>query len=288
MCGARSARFQPALRARAAGEARARPRRRRRAGRRDDLRADAGARARAGRVRTQARRGARAVDRAARPRRTPPTCAGLRRELAPVTSAMIATEPLTADVWAELGWQGCETILDGRNLYTYVQRTADGRIALGGRGDPYVFGSGTAREQPPSASRRRAPARARARSLRRRRGGCRGVARSSRREPHVAAGRRARSGDELRLGRRLRGRRRRRIESRRAHAPRPHPRPRHRAHAPALGRCRSSAQWEPEPFRYAGIHAVHKLLAAADRRELRTGKPSVFARVAGVISGSGH
>ena len=45
--------------------------------------------------------------------------------------------------------------------------------------------------------------------------------------------------------------------------------------------------WEPEPFRYAGIHAVHKLLGLADSRELRTGKPSVFARVAGAISGRG-
>src|SRR5206468_2634871 len=47
---------------------------------------------------------------------------GLRRQLAPVTSAMIATEPLSPDVWAELGWDGCETMLDGRNLYTYLQR----------------------------------------------------------------------------------------------------------------------------------------------------------------------
>ncbi len=46
--------------------------------------------------------------------------------------------------------------------------------------------------------------------------------------------------------------------------------------------------WEPEPLRYVGIHAVHKLLGAADRRELRTGRPSVFARVAGTISGRGH
>ena len=47
-------------------------------------------------------------------------------------------------------------------------------------------------------------------------------------------------------------------------------------------------RWEPEPFRYAGIHAVHKLLGVADRRELRTGKQSVFIRVAGTISGRGR
>jgi hypothetical protein len=46
--------------------------------------------------------------------------------------------------------------------------------------------------------------------------------------------------------------------------------------------------WEPEPFRWLGIHAVHKLLGAADRRELETGKESLFAGVAGTISGRGH
>ena len=47
-------------------------------------------------------------------------------------------------------------------------------------------------------------------------------------------------------------------------------------------------RWEPEPFRYLGIHGVHRLLGAADSRELRTGKESLFARVAGTISGRGH
>ena len=30
---------------------------------------------------------------------------------------------------------------DGRRLFIYSQRTADDRIALGGRGHPYMFGS---------------------------------------------------------------------------------------------------------------------------------------------------
>jgi hypothetical protein len=47
-------------------------------------------------------------------------------------------------------------------------------------------------------------------------------------------------------------------------------------------------RWEPEPFRYLGIHGVHKLLGAADAREARSGQPSLFARVAGTISGRGH
>jgi glycine/D-amino acid oxidase-like deaminating enzyme len=54
---------------------------------------------------------------------------------------MIATEPLPAAFWNEVGWAGRETVTDGRNLIIYAQRTADDRIALGGRGAPYHFGS---------------------------------------------------------------------------------------------------------------------------------------------------
>ncbi len=38
---------------------------------------------------------------------------------------------------------GCETLSDGRHLIIYAQRTADDRIAFGGRGAPYHFGSRT-------------------------------------------------------------------------------------------------------------------------------------------------
>ncbi|HET7481450.1 MAG TPA: FAD-dependent oxidoreductase, partial [Actinomycetota bacterium] len=41
------------------------------------------------------------------------------------------------------GWGRCETITDGRHLLIYAQRTADDRIALGGRGAPYHYGSST-------------------------------------------------------------------------------------------------------------------------------------------------
>ena len=59
----------------------------------------------------------------------------------PLNSSMIVTEPLPAATWAELGWDGCETIHDAAHAYVYLQRTADGRIAIGGRGVPYRFGS---------------------------------------------------------------------------------------------------------------------------------------------------
>jgi glycine/D-amino acid oxidase-like deaminating enzyme len=67
---------------------------------------------------------------------------GLRRALLPMNSHMIVTEPLPAAAWEEIGWNGAETLGDEAHAYMYAQRTADGRIALGGRGVPYRFGSG--------------------------------------------------------------------------------------------------------------------------------------------------
>jgi glycine/D-amino acid oxidase-like deaminating enzyme len=73
---------------------------------------------------------------------------GKHRALLPMNSSMIVTEPLDAALWERIGWTGAETVLDGSHLYTYSQRTADGRIAIGGRGVPYRFGSRTDREGP--------------------------------------------------------------------------------------------------------------------------------------------
>ena len=68
---------------------------------------------------------------------------GLRRALLPMNSHMIVTEPLDSAVWQEIGWEGSETLSDEAHAYMYAQRTADGRIALGGRGVPYRFASAT-------------------------------------------------------------------------------------------------------------------------------------------------
>ncbi|MGW3913260.1 NAD(P)/FAD-dependent oxidoreductase [Streptomyces sp. NPDC005070] len=68
---------------------------------------------------------------------------GQKRTWLPMNSSMIATEPLTDGQWAEIGWEGRETLGDMAHAYMYAQRTADGRIALGGRGVPYRFGSRT-------------------------------------------------------------------------------------------------------------------------------------------------
>lgn len=66
---------------------------------------------------------------------------GLRRAMVPVYSLVIATEPLPAPVWDEIGLRDRETFTDLRNLVVYGQRTADGRLVFGGRGAPYHFGS---------------------------------------------------------------------------------------------------------------------------------------------------
>ena len=68
---------------------------------------------------------------------------GLRRAWLPMNSSLIVTEPLDAAVWAGIGWENRATLGDMAHAYMYAQRTADDRIAIGGRGVPYRFGSRT-------------------------------------------------------------------------------------------------------------------------------------------------
>ncbi len=67
---------------------------------------------------------------------------GHARRMVPIYSLMIATEPLPDSVWEEIGLHDRPTFNDGRHMVIYGQRTADGRLAFGGRGAPYHFGSG--------------------------------------------------------------------------------------------------------------------------------------------------
>jgi glycine/D-amino acid oxidase-like deaminating enzyme len=69
------------------------------------------------------------------------TLDGERRRLIPVYSLIIATEPLPAAVWEQIGLRRRETFSDHRHLIIYGQRTADDRLVFGGRGAPYHFGS---------------------------------------------------------------------------------------------------------------------------------------------------
>jgi glycine/D-amino acid oxidase-like deaminating enzyme len=68
---------------------------------------------------------------------------GLHRTWLPMNSSLIVTEPLGADMWDEIGWGERETLGDLAHAYMYAQRTADDRIAIGGRGVPYRYGSRT-------------------------------------------------------------------------------------------------------------------------------------------------
>lgn len=69
------------------------------------------------------------------------TLAGMRRDVVPVYSLIVATEPLADSVWEQIGLRDRETFTDLRNLIVYGQRTTDGRLVFGGRGAPYHFGS---------------------------------------------------------------------------------------------------------------------------------------------------
>lgn len=75
------------------------------------------------------------------------TLPGSERDVAPVYSLMVATEPLPASFWdgsestPGAGLARGETFSDARHLVIYGQRTADDRLAFGGRGAPYHYGS---------------------------------------------------------------------------------------------------------------------------------------------------
>lgn len=77
---------------------------------------------------------------------------GEHRTWLPMNSSMIVTEPLPPSFWDAVGWAGRDTLGDFAHVYMYAQRTADDRIAFGGRGVPYRYGSrvdtdGTTQEQ---------------------------------------------------------------------------------------------------------------------------------------------
>ena len=59
----------------------------------------------------------------------------------PIYSLMVATEPLSQDIWDQIGLRERETFAEVRHMVTYAQRTSDNRLAIGGRGAPYLFGS---------------------------------------------------------------------------------------------------------------------------------------------------
>ena len=214
---------------------------------------------------------------------------GYERDIAPVYSLMLATEPLPAEVWDEIGLRRGETFSDQRHLIIYGQRTADDRFAFGGRGAPYHFGSRIKPEYdrdpgvydelwrvlrdlfPAVGAVRRHPH----------------VGRPARHPARLVPVGRPRPRDRDRLGRRLR-RRRRRLEQPR----RPHPRrPACAARRTRAPRCRGSTAarsgWEPEPLRWLGVNLGLRVMGSADGVEERTGRSAKRAEILAPLIG-GH
>ena len=205
---------------------------------------------------------------------------GERRTLVPLYSLMIATEPLPRSFWDAIGWRDAETVTDGRHLLIYAQRTADDRIAFGGRGAPYHWGSAVR----PSFDRDERVFAALASALHglfpgtrdaaitHRWGGPLGVPRDW--FPSVGLDRRtglAWAGGYVGDGvatTNLAGR---------TLADLILDRDTELTRLPWVGH--RSRRWEPEPLRWLGVNAVRKLATSADAAEARTGHPTRRSRL---------
>lgn len=200
---------------------------------------------------------------------------GHRREVLPAYSVIVATAPLPPSFWDEVNWSGRETFNDDRRYLIYAQRTADDRIAIGGRGAPYHFGStiksAYERVDHAFASVHRSlvaffPSLADV-EITHRWGGVLGLSRdwfpSVRHSPAtglVCAG--GYCGDGVALTN-LAGR---------TVADLVTGKDSDLVHLPWVGH--TSPSWEPEPLRWIGVNAIAKLGAVADRAEARTGRPA--------------
>ncbi|RSN10453.1 FAD-dependent oxidoreductase [Nonomuraea sp. WAC 01424] len=213
--------------------------------------------------------------------------AGQHRQWLPMNSSMIVTEPLPAEVWKHIGWAGHELLGDQAHAYVYAQRTADDRIAIGGRGVPYRFGSRTDRR---GATQERTvallwrmlvklfPAAADAR-VQHSWCGVLGVPRDWCSTVHLDhatglgwAGGYVGSGVTTTnlAGRTLRDLVLRQDTELTA--------------LPWVGR--QVRQWEPEPLRWAGVQLIYTLFRAADRHENDRGTTtSLYARLGDLVSG---
>ena len=210
-----------------------------------------------------------------------PSLPGYRRAIAPVYSLMLATEPLPTAVWEQIGLARRETFNDGRHLIIYGQRTADDRLAFGGRGAPYHYASTIRpefdREPAVFAELRRVlidlfPAVADY-AITHTWGGALGVARdwyaSVGLDPKTGVGwAGGYVGDGVGTtnlaGRTLADL----VLDRRDSDLVTLPWVNHR-----------SPSWEPEPFRFLGVNAGLRVMTSADKVEHRSGRPAKRARV---------
>ncbi len=211
---------------------------------------------------------------------------GSESAVVPVYSLMIATEPLPVEVWDQIGLSRGETFSDHRHLIVYGQRTADDRLAFGGRGAPYHRGS---RIRPDFDHDAQVFAHLRSTlvdlfpdvadaEITHRWGGPLGIARdwhaSVGLDPHTGIGwaggyvgdgvatsnLAGRTLADLVLGQDT-----------------------SLTHLPWVGH--RSPAWEPEPLRWAGINAGLRVATAADTEERVTGRGSLLARGLGRLTG---
>lgn len=214
--------------------------------------------------------------------------AGERRTLLPVYSLMIATEPLPEDVIADIGLSDRTTFADTRHMVIYGQRTADNRIAFGGRGVPYLWGSKIARSAEVHEPSHQLihdtlveilPQLRDAR-VTHRWGGVLGIPRNwvpgLDFDPDSGVGWLGGFVGEGVAAANLAGRTMAELVSRQ-HT--------ERTSAPWVGaRARS---WEPEPLRWLGVRTSRRILALADDREFRTDKQASLAfRISRMLRGA--
>lgn len=211
---------------------------------------------------------------------------GAHRDVLPIYSLMVATEPLDEATLDSIGGASGVTFSDGRHLIIYGQRTADGRLAFGGRGAPYHFGSHIAErfDRHPAvheALRRTLgelfPALAGV-TISHRWGGPLGVHRDW--HPSVRFDRRSGLGSaggyvgDGVATTNLAGRTLADLVAGRE--------------SPLTKLCwvsHRSPEWEPEPLRWLGVNSGLVVMGRADRVEARTGRPSrlgaTFERLTG-------
>ena len=203
-----------------------------------------------------------------------------------MNSSMIVSEPLGEEIWRQIGWQRREVLGDNAHVYAYLQRTADGRIAIGGRGVPYRFGSRTdghgataartiaelraklAAMFPPAAKAEISHAWSGVLGVPR--DWCPSIAADPRGgiahaggyvgEGVAASNLAARTLRDLLLGERTA-----------------------LTALPWVGRAQR--RWEPEPLRWMEIRAVYRLYRRADAAERRSGRPSPLAALVDRLSG---
>lgn len=211
---------------------------------------------------------------------------GRRRAVAPVYSLMVATAPLSSRQWDEIGLADREVFADHRHVVIYGQRTVDDRIAFGGRGAPYHWGS---RIQPGFDREEHVFADLRA-TLRQMLpqlegvafthawGGPLGIARdwhpSVGLDPETGLGWAGGYVGDGVAASNLAGRTLADLV-----------RGRHTALTALPWVGHRSRQWEPEPLRWLGVNAGLRLAEAADREEARTGRPGVQARLLTALTG---